>query len=121
MSNETERDAKGRWLPGVSGNTKGRPPISEQIQDAVRAEFNGKAMHEVLISIAKKNPREAVTVLMGLLPYMYPKLSMAQIEAKVSSTLMQKAEELMEKPDHELIELNQQLLKEAKDNGSNSG
>jgi len=72
-----------------AGRPKGTPnKTTKQIRDAFQCfvEDNTDKMQEWLERVAEKNPAKALELLGGLSEYILPKLSRAEIEAKVEVT-----------------------------------
>lgn len=69
---ETNRDEKGRFVPGVSGNPKGRPPKEHSLTDAVREFFdaNPEKKHELVKSVVNRAVRGDVTAAKLVWEYM---------------------------------------------------
>ena len=61
---EQDRDDKGRWIPGTSGNPNGRPPSGKAFSDLLRQEAeeidvdtgltNAQIIAKALVSLAKQ-------------------------------------------------------------------
>ena len=68
------------WVPGVSGNPKGRPKgaankVTQEIRKAYELLLyqNIPAMSEWLNQIAAENPEKAMDIIIRLSPFVFPK------------------------------------------------
>lgn len=56
----TTRQPDGRWLPGATGNPKGRPRKGSSLAEAIRAKVDPAALVEIALAIAQDKASPAL-------------------------------------------------------------
>ena len=84
---EPERDSKGRFKPGTSGNPNGRPPAGETIVEKFRDNPKGFDVIENVIHVASTfgtdhQHRDAVSAVKLVIERLVPSLKSSEIEVK---------------------------------------
>ena len=57
-----ERNQNGHWLPGASGNPKGRPPKGSALAEAIRSKCDPTELASIALQIARTDASNSVRV-----------------------------------------------------------